>query len=484
MILAVNGKQIGGLTEFAVQVELETEASELLLLVSRFKHSGVTTNNIRNSEAQQLAHLDDKLNDIRRLHWADYGIEMESTNPHAPHTETRAEKGVSLDQDMIVSSPKRGAELACTSGTDGTLDRDAVRQSTVSPAGSIDKCKQKGIDSPGRTITGESDDEYLDTKRSSTKDSNHSVGSHEDTEGIHCDDAEAKMDSIEQDTAADGTHVDEISSKNDGGDEWSDDGNAWCGCVCGDLHQDKKDVFWIQCDCCGSWYNVYNGCVGFDEKEAGLRSKWSCWACEDDATTPNNMSQYSSDRSEQVLDTQNEFTGRSTPSNLHGRNNKTIKDPPNRKSDDSSIRKRKRRDAISCQRKESTEKVQTGVYFSQHGDGKESYHIDGDDESMDDPSWIDRPDRQAVNEDSLSKDSSEVNAQLAGDSTCRRKTYQVGSLVYIKEHGWPGVNNPEGVAWVKKVYSSQKGEVLYDVKYVVGHSSKAVNARFVFENSF
>ena len=49
-------------------------------------------------------------------------------------------------------------------------------------------------------------------------------------------------------------------------------------CVCGSQHL-KQHVFWIQCDGCDAWYNVFGGCVGFDEAAAAHLQEWRCGAC-------------------------------------------------------------------------------------------------------------------------------------------------------------------------------------------------------------
>ncbi|CAB9507034.1 expressed unknown protein [Seminavis robusta] len=61
-------------------------------------------------------------------------------------------------------------------------------------------------------------------------------------------------------------------------EEEDDDGNPALGCVCGDIHDKRCVVFWVQCDSCDAWYNVSRRCVGFNEEQAQKRN-WSCWAC-------------------------------------------------------------------------------------------------------------------------------------------------------------------------------------------------------------
>ena len=59
-----------------------------------------------------------------------------------------------------------------------------------------------------------------------------------------------------------------------------------------------------------------------------------------------------------------------------------------------------------------------------------------------------------------------------------------GNLVSIKEHAWPGVNNPAGIAMVLKAYLDEDGDQLYDIKYIVGGRRKGVFAKFVRPHDF
>ena len=45
-------------------------------------------------------------------------------------------------------------------------------------------------------------------------------------------------------------------SNSDDEEELDDDGNPALGCVCGEIHDKRCAVFWIQCDECDAWYNV------------------------------------------------------------------------------------------------------------------------------------------------------------------------------------------------------------------------------------
>mmetsp|Transcript_7356 Transcript_7356/g.17113 ORF Transcript_7356/g.17113 Transcript_7356/m.17113 type:complete len:1167 (+) Transcript_7356:119-3619(+) len=61
--------------------------------------------------------------------------------------------------------------------------------------------------------------------------------------------------------------------------EYGGDGTPWMGCVCGKTHPAPIKVFWIQCDCCDTWYNAAEDCLGFDDKTAEQMDSWHCWKC-------------------------------------------------------------------------------------------------------------------------------------------------------------------------------------------------------------
>lgn len=49
--------------------------------------------------------------------------------------------------------------------------------------------------------------------------------------------------------------------------------------VCGVIHGVDIPVFWIQCESCRSWYNVASQCVGLSVDEATNVPHWTCWGC-------------------------------------------------------------------------------------------------------------------------------------------------------------------------------------------------------------
>lgn len=71
------------------------------------------------------------------------------------------------------------------------------------------------------------------------------------------------------------------SSKYDKFDSDSDsDENPWLPCICGADHLSQQEsLFWIQCDECDAWFKCSPSCVGFSEDDAEKVDKWICADC-------------------------------------------------------------------------------------------------------------------------------------------------------------------------------------------------------------
>ena len=54
------------------------------------------------------------------------------------------------------------------------------------------------------------------------------------------------------------------------------------------------------------------------------------------------------------------------------------------------------------------------------------------------------------------------------------EVFAEADLVFVDEHAWPGVNNPEGIAEVLKAYIDDDGDQVYDIRYIVGGKRKGV----------
>ena len=70
------------------------------------------------------------------------------------------------------------------------------------------------------------------------------------------------------------------------------------GCVCGEIHDERWKLFWIQCEACDSWYDVSEKCVGFSEQDAKNVKGWNCWAC---PSPQNNESEEDDDHPKDIV---------------------------------------------------------------------------------------------------------------------------------------------------------------------------------------
>ena len=59
-----------------------------------------------------------------------------------------------------------------------------------------------------------------------------------------------------------------------------------------------------------------------------------------------------------------------------------------------------------------------------------------------------------------------------------------GDMVYVREHAWPGVDNPGGIAQVLEAYEDEDEDVLYDIKYIVGGKKKGVLEEYLSPHQF
>lgn len=82
---------------------------------------------------------------------------------------------------------------------------------------------------------------------------------------------------------------------------------------------------------------------------------------------------------------------------------------------------------------------------------------------------------------SLSDDETKVSLD---ESERIVEVFVEGDFVYVDEHAWSGVNNPEGVAKILKAYSDDEGDTVYDIRYVVGHKSKGVLPEYLRRHEF
>jgi hypothetical protein len=297
---------------------------------------------------------------------------------------------------------------------------------------------------------------------------------HKTSHGAHSLSAASKKDALDKATS-------------DTGQE-SDDGNAWCGCVCGITHDTNVPVFWIQCEKCLTWYSASSRCLPFAAFEVEFIKNWTCWGCP--LSENANQSQSASPFEFEEIGSQ-ESAG--TSPETHDANQQTIAPEKPSKSGDFIVPKKK--------------PVQTedGTYVRPTGRAPKGYprnsksgcfesHNDDDVHSAA-PSRISRKKRNAdVSSSSRKKWKRERRESRDDLSFCSNGTesapsnstrvFKKGDVVYISEHAWSRVNNPAGIATVTKSYIDDDNDQLYDIKYVVGDSRRGVLAKYVSHHEF
>lgn len=520
MIIAVNGKGVGGMTTTGVEIELEQAGPDMVILVSRYKFASEIRESIGNAEQVYLHAVDAAINDDRLLGWTDICAR------NAPATVTRqtnsstdssyCDGGASpqvvanetVDQEphdssAVVSRQKKRDELG-SPGIDSTFVVDALPDgefgnTTARPSWELaadgydfDKCTvtsaatdetSLGEEYVGRVMDSSQKKGSLSHFVDNDQTKNEAVVDSCDIGALLSFSLSSKQSGAEEETdkfitnkipkltrpAKDGESLDSESEVSVtiarsvvatpiertkklpiafGQREWSeaverqndsfsesdsrtpenqdcsselsrdndtDDGNAWCGCVCSKLHKKSgkhKEIFWIQCEMCSTWYDCSSHCLGFTQRQAeSLR--WTCWGCE-----------------EMIAD-------RSVPP----------------RSPDI--------DAIAG---------------SRHGGRISTSPIGSEQRRLASQSPVRRNDALSLSDDEtkVSLDESERIVEV----------FVEGDFVYVDEHAWSGVNNPEGVAKILKAFTDDEGDTVYDIRYVVGHKSKGVLPEYLRRHEF
>lgn len=269
MIMAVDGKEVGGMTEESFKLALELAGSELVLVVSRYKCYS------EESEVQErrfLSNVDKHINDQNRLHWADIG----ASSPSACQNIGKLEETGHIFQK---SSPESNESVNFQASPDST-----TYQSNQMYISAANQGNNRSMLRADLYVTGEKTDSSPPKKRVEAHDSTQSIKQIQSIDepqdssvghDLEENESTSVISSVAPTDLRSVLEADEESSA----DEFGEDGNAWCGCVCGKEHRAKGSYFWIQCEACCSWFNVYQKCVGFGKKEAESMEEWTCWAC-------------------------------------------------------------------------------------------------------------------------------------------------------------------------------------------------------------
>ncbi len=98
MVVLINGKPVGGMTEVGLELELEMTAPNLLLGVSRYKHAQEVAQRFAEMERKMLAFMDRATRDNRLMGWREIGC---GNGPDSREEATR-----SVTKGLLPSQPE------------------------------------------------------------------------------------------------------------------------------------------------------------------------------------------------------------------------------------------------------------------------------------------------------------------------------------------------------------------------------------------
>jgi hypothetical protein len=247
MILSINGKLVGGMTEVGMELELETCGPNLLLVVSRYKHATLVQRKFVEVERQMLHVIDSAARDDRLLGWIEVG--NAKTTPPESNTSSKQQQ----DRNGVTSESNAGQDTSFQTGEDQDSECDSEIPNAEAETANFNY-SMIAPNALGRTVVCEKEESDL-----------------HGSESVGTQQSKVPLDNADGDS-----------------ETWKEDENAWNGCVCGKIHlkkDDPDDVFWIQCESCESWYDVSKKCVGFNIEQAKAIEHWNCWACPSIPTT-------------------------------------------------------------------------------------------------------------------------------------------------------------------------------------------------------
>eukprot|EP00977_Amphora_coffeiformis_P027267 scaffold34597_cov177-Amphora_coffeaeformis.AAC.35 len=300
MIVAVNGKLTSGMTTIEFDVELELSGPSLLLTVSRYKSPKRVIESLVHKEQGVLSKLNDMSKEERHLGWIDYvGGKDEGDYPPADISVASGESnGVSRLGDESQADGNDSSILGpVVDETSLDSEVDPLQHNLGSLIGKSEmgpkpphrsnypaKMARQRADVPTFTKYANQEDHENATSPKNTKQTLLSRFSSKTPRlsNRRLDEASLAVVPSKKSPPEDvpKSSMNSSASASALEEEWSDDGNAWLGCVCGAVHDEKKEVFWIQCDRCQSWYNVATECTGMSKTEVSNAEEWLCWACE------------------------------------------------------------------------------------------------------------------------------------------------------------------------------------------------------------
>jgi hypothetical protein len=472
MIIAVNGKSVGGMTTTGFCIECDQCGPDMILVVSRYKFGTAIQESIANIERTYLNAVDFAINDNRQVGWTEFGATVPmSTCPEK--NEQIINDGQSIDR----TSKSHQNE----SDSDDTMDDISVeRIQSIIRAKHTSLSSTNIIESSAGSTKKLVENGFIPIRSGHSKDQvhrNRSTQSRKTNRPKIDKSRNNKRNNVRPKINTKQLIDNCIDSDND--DE-ADDGNAWCGCVCGETHLRKSkhhpQIFWIQCDVCKSWYDCSSFCVGFTENDAEIIATWTCWGCPNlessscQANTSNTQQlQQRSGRvsispplnSEDISYPCNKLVETTTSSNTNSQQKRPgrVSISPLLNADELVVTSSESKDLVKPKGNALTRTKLENVDIKDSG-----LHLSS--------SWID----------------SETKNPAANDG----EFFSINDFVYVSEHGWAGVNNPEGIARIINVYyddeddddSTNTKQLLYDIKYIIGPKSKGVLPNFVRRHVF
>ena len=444
MVVAVNGKSVGGMTLTGLEIEFELGGPDMTLLVSRYKFADDVQADIAQLERSHVNAIDTATNDDRQVGWIDLGAVMPTSGVTShvirPSPVNMDDNSTNLSEaddsdETVYDEPE---PLTTKIGTAQNKLHQPTTASSFSNPLHGDKHISKGVFVPIRHKSESCGTTMIDTATNSLPEKipiqginrllSNGTGNDEKIKNL-------RMNSTQSLGTSDSEDID------------SDDGNAWCGCVCGQTHQKKTskhpEIFWIQCDTCSTWYDCSSTCVGFTSNDAETKSRWICWGCPTPESDPSTMitTEMSKPSGRVSLSPVTmECTARQTTTGDSGAVVETT--------------------TFLTSDKTSTSVLPSALPKPHQNDVTANIKAISTTSSRESEAAL-----------SISKETKQAPEDKKDDD---RSVYVVDDMVYVEEHSWSRVNNPEGIAKVVKAYLDDDGDPVYDIRYVVGGKANGV----------
>ena len=303
IILSINGLNVGGMTELGLEIELEVSGPDILVAVARYRFASVDLQNAAAKENASLKVLDEIQGDKKVLGWHEFAL-IEDSESRIPSRLLPPSTG---EDDAVIADPDLDDKSPSTNFCLTTFDR--VSDITLQCIGK-NVVENNGIaKNHARMIASENKMVFETEPKEHSRIQQQKITFMEQSECLVVDTNEEMRVSLNplHDLGTCGTHysapqfrggkpLEAVATRNDveSETEYDDDDNPWSGCVCGIIHELPIPVFWIQCDQCDAWFNVWESCVGVSEEGAAHLSRFLCWSCHPpDILTDGNRSELS-----------------------------------------------------------------------------------------------------------------------------------------------------------------------------------------------